>query len=130
MILKDMTETETRNRRVLVVDDDRLLCHAIKVAMGLDGYNAEFAANMAEALHMLEHGEFDLVLADYVLPDGDGEALAHDIRERKQCRFIILMSGYLDESSSKDVDLFLHKPFDLRSLRGEIGRILGENARN
>jgi two-component system, OmpR family, response regulator VicR len=112
------------------VDDDRILCHAIKLAMAFDGYNAEFAANTKEALHMLEHGNFDLVLADYILPDGDGEALAHDIRERNQCRFIILMSGYMGQCASKDVDSFLHKPFDLHALRGEIGRILGRNARN
>jgi DNA-binding response OmpR family regulator len=126
----NMTENDTSNRRVLVVDDDRLLCHALKLAMAFDGYNAETATNAAEALHMLEHGKFDLVLADYVLPDGDGAALAHDIRERKQCRFIILMSGYLGENNSEDVDLFLHKPFDLHALRGEIGRILNQNVRN
>ena len=70
------------SRRVLLVEDDRVLRSALREALSVEGYAVRTAASLADARAQLQHtspGEdVDLVVLDLGLPDGDGQALGHD----------------------------------------------------
>ena len=125
-----MTANHAVAKRILIVDDDRILCQALRLALTFDGHASEYVLDAEEALHKLQEQRYDVVLADYVLPGFDGSQLAQTIKKRGYCCLVVLMSGFLEEHSSADVDLFLHKPFDLRLLRQQIGRILNPGVWN
>ena len=122
-----MSLDSTAAKRVLVVDDDQLLCQALKVAFELDGHDTEFVHNGEDALAKLERNDFDVVLADYVLPGLDGAELARKNRQCRHCPHFILMSGYVQSDPSTDTDFFLHKPFTLDALREQVSRALKSN---
>lgn len=64
--------------RILIVDDDRALCHALAELLKDAGHTVEQAANGIEAIGRLDAGGLDVVLLDVGLPDISGlEVLAH-----------------------------------------------------
>jgi DNA-binding NtrC family response regulator len=67
---------------LLVVDDQRSARAFLEVLLSQEGHEVATAANGAEALSVLEQGEFELVLSDLDMPEMDGFELLHRIRER------------------------------------------------
>ena len=58
-------------KRILVVEDDVIICGGVKLFLEKRGYEVETAYSCKEADGCLEHG-FDLILLDRNLPDGRG----------------------------------------------------------
>jgi CheY-like chemotaxis protein len=65
---------------VLVVDDDRDTRDLYRVVLETASYHVEEAATLAEAVHMAASRHPDVVLSDWLLPDGDGLALSEKLR--------------------------------------------------
>jgi DNA-binding response OmpR family regulator len=64
--------------RILIVDDDRALCHALAALLEDAGYTVDQAGNGRDAVGRLDAGGFDVVLLDVGLPDISGlDVLAH-----------------------------------------------------
>jgi DNA-binding NtrC family response regulator len=79
---------------LLLVDDDRLLLDSMGQWLREQGYNLHAASSREEALRQLGERNFDLVLSDIRLADGDGfEILAH-CRQNIPHTTVILMTGY------------------------------------
>src|SRR5512146_1314232 len=112
-----MSVDKTAAKRVLVVEDDQLLCQVLKLAFELAGPDTEFVHNGEDAMAKLQDEKFDLDLADYVLPGADDAELAHKNKENPDGPLFILMSGYVYSDPSGDTDYFFQKPFELDSLR-------------
>lgn len=69
--------------RIGILEDDRLLCQALEIALQEAGYETVSAHTKKEALGLFD-GKEDLLLIDIGLPDGDGIRLYHQIcREGK-----------------------------------------------
>jgi two-component system response regulator TctD len=58
--------------KFLLVEDNQDLAHAISSRMRQDGHVIEHASNLADATAFVGTGEYDLILLDIMLPDGDG----------------------------------------------------------
>src|SRR5690242_19352660 len=115
--------------RVLLVEDHdgvhRVLCSLIEET----GHEAECVKTKQEALARLAPASHHLVIADVLLPDGLGHAVAK--RAAELGIKTVLMSGHPDELHSLSVSKALHlaKPFGLADLyhviRGHLGSSLG-----
>jgi DNA-binding NtrC family response regulator len=79
---------------VLVVDDEASILGTLKKALSLEGYSVDVAGGIALAEQRLERKDYDLMLLDLSLPDGDGLALLERIRERDRDLYVIMMSGH------------------------------------
>jgi DNA-binding NtrC family response regulator len=79
---------------VLVVDDEASILGTLKKALSLEGYSVDVAGGVAVAEERLGRKDYDLVLLDLSLPDGDGLGLLERIRERDQDLYVIMMSGH------------------------------------
>ena len=81
--------------KILVVDDEeviRQLCvHA------LSAYQVCEATDGTEALALLEHNRFDLILTDVMMPEMGGLELLRTIRERAPNQVVVIMTGYADK---------------------------------
>ena len=79
---------------LLLVDDDRSVLESMAGWLREQDYEVHDTPSCAEALALISDLEFDLVLADIRLQDGDGfEVLEHSRRTRPQCE-VILLTGY------------------------------------
>jgi two-component system sensor histidine kinase HydH len=90
-----------RRPAVLVVDDNAALADNLLEILQDAGYAARTSSSCASARLELA-GEVDLALVDLRLPDGDGGALAGEIKERKPGAEVILLTGNATVESAAD----------------------------
>lgn len=79
--------------RVLLLEDDAALVDALVYALEKEGFAAQAASCVREALAMLETRSFDLLLLDIGLPDGSGMDVLRRVRARERGRTRGGMSG-------------------------------------
>ena len=79
---------------VLVVDDEPSILGTLKKALSLEGYSTDVAGGLAVAEERLQKKDYDIVLLDLGLPDGDGLDWLAKLRERGETAEVIMMSGH------------------------------------
>ena len=105
-----------RTRRVLVIDDDRLLCELVRTTFELEGFEVDTAYDVIEAERVLVGKRPDAILLDIGLPGIDGIFYIERLRETPQTSKIpiVAISGS-DEAGraarAVGAEAFLHKPF-------------------
>jgi two-component system, NtrC family, response regulator HydG len=114
-------------RRILVVDDEPLVCDAVKMMLDFDGHLVETASSGKDALAMLEKAQFDLVITDFEMPVMKGDELAAAIKARWPNQPVVMITAYaemLQASGNKlaGVNLVISKPFLLENLREAIAK--------
>jgi len=79
---------------ILVVDDEAAILSTLKKALALEGYAVDVAGGVAVAEERIRRGNYDVVLLDVALPDGDGVGLLERIRASGNDVAAIMMSGH------------------------------------
>jgi CheY-like chemotaxis protein len=120
--------TDTKgSRRVLLVDDERLVREMVRVLLCQEGYAVVEANNGAEALGLFTRGKYDLVMTDYEMPFIKGNELALKIKKLAPRQPILMMTGYRhDASPDNPVDGILDKPFNFSRLREAMAQVFAE----
>lgn len=62
----------TNQKRVLIVEDERPLAHALELKLKHEGFDAVIAVNGQECLKLLDESHFDVLLLDMMMPVMDG----------------------------------------------------------
>ncbi len=117
-----------RQPRVLVVDDDARSRRLLRSLLEPVGAMVTEAAGGAEALELLDPGDWDLVLLDLTMPGMDGFEVLARIRERRPMEDlpVILVTGMDDGEArlrglSARANEFLAKPVDQAELLARVG---------
>jgi response regulator RpfG family c-di-GMP phosphodiesterase len=105
-----------RRRRVLVIDDDRLLCELVRTTFELEGFEVDSAYDVIEAERVLTQTKPDAILLDIGLPGIDGIFYLERLRETPQTSKIpiVAISGSEEAgrtARSVGAEAFLRKPF-------------------
>lgn len=118
-------------RRILIVDDSLTIRKLAERVLKREGYRTELAENKAEALLKVPIFQPDLILLDYILPDGHGTDICRSLLENTETATIpILMISakgadirklYMDLSNVVD---FLTKPFTPVVLTSVVDHVL------
>lgn len=118
--------------RVLIVDDSPTVRRQLTVAFQRLGIECEQADSAELALRRLDQAQFDLVLADVVMPDMDGYRLTREIKRNRRLRglpVIILTSRSspfdLARGALAGCDSYLSKPVPFRTLEAAVRKHLG-----
>ncbi len=82
--------------RVLVVDDDALVCRSLRQLLGSQGYETACATGARQAVQMLDEQGFDLVLCDVRMPGESGLDLVERINEEHPEVAVLMVSGLDD----------------------------------
>jgi len=111
-----------------VVDDEPLVCDAVKLMLDFDGHDVATAGSGKEALVKLEQSKFDLVITDYEMPGMKGDELAAAIKTRDTRQPVVMITAYAEllQSSGNPltgVDWLISKPFLLENLREAIAKV-------
>jgi CheY-like chemotaxis protein len=119
-------------KRVLVVDDDRVIQQLLEVNLELEGYQvAGTASDGQEAIAMAAELKPDLILLDIMMPKMDGlEVCRHLKADPKLSKIpIVLLSARAQDMDIREgleigADAYLTKPFDPVELLDVVGRLL------
>jgi two-component system cell cycle response regulator CpdR len=122
--------------RILIAEDESMLCDMCARALANDGHEVETAHDGTEALDVLNKhsGQFDILLTDVRMPKMDGIALSMAAAREFPELTILLMTGYADQRErAHGLDALIHdvlaKPFSVASLRGAVKEALAVRTR-
>ncbi len=121
-------------RRVLVVDDEKLIVKGIRFSLEQDGMEVDSAYDGEEALEMAKRNEYDVILLDIMLPAMSGYEVCQNIREFSDVPIIMLTAK--DDDMDKILGLeygaddYLTKPFNILELKARIKAILRRNKKH
>ena len=92
------------------------------------GYDVAAAENVHDALQLLDHLRFDVLLSDIGLPDGDGLELVGEARKRQPLRQTVALTALSTAADRKrgreaGFDHYLTKPVDFNRLRSVLAEI-------
>jgi DNA-binding NtrC family response regulator len=116
--------------RILIVDDEDVLCEIISSMLTSEGYQCRTATSGIEALVVLDSGEqFELLTSGLMMPDGDGMFLLERTRDRFPDMPFVMMTSTYDASAiaaayQEGAYDYILKPFDLAWLVTTIRRAL------
>jgi len=115
--------------KFLLIEDNFDLAQAICSRMTQDGHVVDHAARLQDAFAYSETGEYDLILLDIMLPDGDGRSFLKRHRAGKKDTPVIVLtarSQVSDRISMLDLgaDDYVTKPFDHEELQARCRAVL------
>jgi CheY-like chemotaxis protein len=113
--------------RILVVDDERVLCELVARMLRDVGYHVVTACDGESGWELVTSsaGSFDLVVTDSRLPGISGRELVHLLREHSPALPIIHLTGSLRSATGFPADVrTLLKPFDLPQLIPTVRELL------
>ena len=104
--------------KLLVVEDDCLLNHTLCYNLSAAGYAVDAAMTKSEALRFCEKQDYDLIILDVNLPDGDGFEFCREIKERRPDTAVIFLTARDMESDQLrgfelGADDYVTKPFPM-----------------
>ena len=123
-----------RRLRILVVEDHSDTLQALSRLLSHFGHEISLADGAQNALNILGSKEFDVVLCDIALPDGNGYDVIAEAKRRRPVKAVALtgFSATEDIQRGKEAgfDFHLTKPVDFHELRSVLGQIAAEEESN
>lgn len=101
---------------ILVVDDEAMMRNLLEKILVREGYAVKTAGNGVEALELLQHENFELIISDMKMPNMDGFELLKAVKQEYPNINVIIMTAYGDTYTVKDAlllgaDEYITKPF-------------------
>ena len=112
-------------KKILVVDDDEMLCRLACDILSVEGYHAVAAVSASEALQAFERENFDLVVTSSHMPGMSGIELAETVCAKTPGMPVIVMTAY-QPVECEHVKLWLPKRYLFPSLLEKIQLCLSE----
>lgn len=120
-------------KKVLVVDDERLIVKGIKFSLVQDDMEVDCAYDGEEALEMAKKTEYDIVLLDVMLPKLNGFEVCQMIREFSNMPIIMLTAKGEDMDKilglEYGADDYITKPFNILEVKARIKAIMRRSTR-
>lgn len=115
--------------RILTIEDDPDLGAALAAFLRRRGFPSEVAASLAEARTRLRSTQYNAIILDLGLPDGDGTDLLEELRGNDNMVPVIVLTARGDipdriQGLSMGADDYLPKPFDLDELHARLLAIM------
>lgn len=115
-------------KKVLVVDDEKLIVKGIRFSLEQDGMDVDCAYDGEEALAMARANEYDMILLDIMLPKMDGFEVCQAIREFSDMPIVMLTAKGDDMDKilglEYGADDYITKPFNILEVKARIKAIM------
>jgi len=129
--MSEVASPPARNERILVIEDDPGVSASIELLLPARGYRVELASRAGDGIARATASEFELVITDLRLPDGDGMEVIRTLHAAQPALPIIMMTSYssldtaIEALKNGAVD-YVIKPFHNDALLFAIERALNE----
>lgn len=119
-------------KSILIIGDEANLRRSLAYIINRAGYQVTVAADGSEALDLLEHQPFDLIIVDLQLPDLAKIKLSGLIHHNKKNLPIIILTArpiieIKNQSSLKMVSAYLEKPIEPADLLDRINKVFSNS---
>lgn len=115
--------------KLLVVEDDRLLNNTLCYNLSSAGYVVDAAMTRASALEFCDKHDYDLIILDVNLPDGNGFDLCKEIKDRRPDTAVIFLTANDMESDmlrgfELGADDYVTKPFPMSVFQKKVSALI------
>ncbi len=121
-------------KKVLVVDDEKLIVKGIRFSLEQDGMEVDCAYDGEEALKMATENSYDMILLDIMLPKMNGFEVCQQIREFSNMPIVMLTAKGDDMDKilglEYGADDYITKPFNILEVKARIKAIMRRAAAN
>ncbi|QDW73475.1 response regulator transcription factor [Lachnospiraceae bacterium KGMB03038] len=116
------------SKKVLVVDDEKLIVKGIRYSLEQDGMEVDCAYDGEEALKLARENDYDILLLDVMLPKHDGFEVCQQIREFSDVPIVMLTAKGDDMDKilglEYGADDYITKPFNILEVKARIKAIM------
>lgn len=96
----------TDTRRILIVEDEKPMAHALEMKLNNEGFAVEVSENGEEAIKKIEETSYDLVFLDLIMPNADGFEVLKKIKPKeRKAKVVVLTNLSQDEDKEKATEL-------------------------
>ena len=121
-------------RKILVVNDEKLIVKGIRFGLEQDGMEVDAAYDGEEALEYVKANSYDMILLDLMLPKMSGFEVCQQIREFSDVSIIMLTAKGDDIDKIMGLeygaDDYMTKPFNILEVKARIKAILRRNEKS
>jgi DNA-binding NtrC family response regulator len=113
--------------KILIVDDEKVICDMMADLYRARGHEVSVAYSGNQATNLVETNDFDLVISDVLMDDGDGLEMAAAIEKKGNDISIVLVTGYFDDTCStipSNVKKVFKKPVKFREVLSYTEKLL------
>ena len=119
---------------ILMVEDDSTIAFGVKYALEQEGFNVDICKDLESSRENIEKKEYDIILLDVMLPDGNGYDLCKEIRNIQDTPIIFLTACDEEVNIVMGLDIggddYMTKPFRVRELISRIKAVLRRRGKN
>lgn len=128
----EQTQPGTGPKRILLIDDDEGVRLSVGEILKRAGFSVQSATDGRKGLGMLRQGDFDLLITDLLMPEGDGLEAIMAMRRDRTATKILVISGcaqtlggeYLKIAKHLGAGGILSKPFTRSELLAAVAKLL------
>ena len=121
-------------RKVLVVDDEKLIVKGIRFSLEQEGLSVDCAYDGEEALEAVKNNTYDVILLDVMLPKMTGFEVCQQIREFSDVPIIMLTAKGDDMDKilglEYGADDYITKPFNILEVKARIKAIIRRSSKS
>lgn len=121
--------TQEHKKRVLLVDDERMVLNVYQTALRrvAPDWEVEVAESGAKALEMMKERPYDIVVTDMRMPEMSGSQLLAEVQQHHPATARVVLTGYTEQErvlqSIGSVHQWLSKPCNIKTLQTTLARI-------
>lgn len=128
------SQFKNMQHRILLVEDEEHLQHAIKLNLEMEGYVVNAVGDGTSAMKVFREEKFDMVILDIMLPEANGLMVCENIRMHDTNIPIMFLSAKNSPADrilglKKGGDDYMTKPFDLEELLIRVKKLIEKNSR-
>ncbi len=110
--------------RILIVEDNYIVADGLKFSLEYEGYSVSIATNTESCYEEIKKCNYDLIIIDIMLPDGNGLELCREIKSKINIPIIFVTAKDTEEDIIKGLNIgaddYIIKPFRIRELIARI----------
>ena len=115
-------------KKILVVEDDRLIAELERDYLEASEYEVEMAMDGYDGLRLAKENDYDLILLDVMLPGVSGFDICRELRKEKNLPIIMVTAKKTDVDKIRGLGLgaddYMIKPFDSKELVARVKAVL------
>lgn len=116
---------------ILMIEDDSTIAFGVKYALEQEGFNIDISKDLESGRNNINEKNYDIILLDVMLPDGNGYDFCKEIRKIKDTPIIFLTACDDEVNIVMGLDIggddYITKPFRVRELISRIKAVVRRN---